>query len=79
MAEGEIIGAIVLLVLATILEFVSLWQIEIVSWNTDENFEFPFFAKIVNKWVARDFWYAVQIIGWILTIVAAAYLGKLLL
>jgi len=79
MAEWEIIVAIGLLVFATILEFVSLWQIEIVSWNTDESFEFPFFAKIMNKWIARDIWYAVQIMGWILTIVASAYLGKLFL
>ena len=74
-----IIYPITLLVLSTILEFVSLWQIEIISWNKDQYFEFPFFALTINKWVARDFWYAVNILGWILTAVSAAWLGKLIL
>jgi hypothetical protein len=52
------------LILSTILEFVSLWQVEIVAWNTDEEFEFPFYALRVNKYVARDFWYAINMISW---------------
>jgi hypothetical protein len=54
------------LITSTILEFVSLWQVEIVAWNADENFEFPFFAVVVNKYAARDFWYAVNMVGWAL-------------
>jgi len=61
--------------LSTALEFVSLWQIEIVAWNTDEEFEFPFFLIKVNKWVARDFWYAVNVLGWILMGVSAYFLA----
>jgi hypothetical protein len=57
--------------LSTMLEFVSLWQIEIVSWNQDEFFEFPFFLFICNKWVARDIWYAVQVIAWLLGMASA--------
>jgi len=74
-----IVYPIVLLLFSTVLEFVSLWQVEIVWWNTDENFEFPFFAKVVSKYWARDFWYAVNILGWFLTIISAAWLGKLIL
>ena len=59
------------LMLSTALEFVSLWQIEIVSWNQDEMFEFPFFMWICNKWVARDIWYAVQIAAWCLGMASA--------
>jgi hypothetical protein len=59
------------LIVSTILEFVSLWQIEIVAWNTDENFEFPFYALVVNKYVARDFWYAVNMVGWALMGISA--------
>jgi hypothetical protein len=63
------------LIFSTILEFVSLWQVEIVSWNTDENFEFPFFAIVVNKWWARDFFYAVNVVGWILMGISAYILA----
>jgi hypothetical protein len=63
------------LILSTALQFVSLWQVEIVSWNRDKNFEFPFFSLVVNKWWARDFWYAVNVMGWALMGVSAYLLA----
>lgn len=58
------------LMTSTMMVFVSLWQVEIVSWNQDEEFEFPFFILAINKWWARDFWYAVNVIGWVLGILS---------
>ncbi len=63
------------LIAAVSLLWVSLWQIEIVSWNRDEMFEFPFFLLKVNKWVARDFWYLVNVIGFILVAVSGYLLA----
>lgn len=63
------------LMVSTMLEFVSLWQVEIVSWNQDENFEFPFFALVINKWWARDFFYAINIFGWILAMISGYFLA----
>jgi hypothetical protein len=58
------------LMASTMMEFVSLWQIEIATGWADDTFEFPFFAFVVNKWWARDFFYAVNILGWIIGIVS---------
>jgi len=66
--------AIIGLMLSTALEFVSLWQIEIATgWDTDmTGFQFPFFlGGTVNRWWARDVWYTVNILAWIIGMVSA--------
>ena len=63
------------LIFSTILEFVSLWQVEIVSWNTDENFEFPFFAIVVNKWWGTRLFLHVNVVCWILMGISAYILA----
>jgi hypothetical protein len=60
------------LITSTVLEFVSLWQIEIATGWSDETFEFPFFSLAVNKWWARDFWYAINIVAWVLAIISGS-------
>jgi hypothetical protein len=54
------------IIISVVLIMAILWQVEIVSWNEDEFFEFPFFFLVVNKWAARDFWYAMTIPAWLL-------------
>jgi hypothetical protein len=63
------------LIAAVTMLWVSLWQIEIVSWNKDEYFEFPFFLLRVNKWTARDFWYLINVSGFILAAASGYFLA----
>lgn len=56
----------------------SLWQVEIVAWNQDEFFEFPFFLIVINKWWARDFWYAVNMASWIMAFISGCKLRPVL-
>jgi len=61
------------LVLSTALVFAGLWQIEIITgWDPDDVYDFPFYWGRLNKWVARDLWYAIIIVGWLLGIVSGA-------
>lgn len=64
------------LLLACSLLFASLWQIEIVDcWA--ETFDFPFFIiKNVNKYIARDFWYMVNMLAFFLAVYCSLYIGK---
>ena len=65
-------------VLSAVLIVASLWQIEICTgWvKDDQGFDFPFYLrKGVNRWLARDFWYAVNVTGWALAVVSAASMG----
>jgi len=63
------------LMASTMLEFVSLWQIEICTgWDTDATgFQPPFGLNLkINRWWARDFWYSINIAAWIIGMVSIA-------
>jgi len=58
----------------------SLYQLEIILIRVTQNistFEFPFFLLTTNLWVARDIWYLVMIIGWVLGAYSGFKLGEL--
>lgn len=58
------------LMVSTMLEFVSLWQIEILWW-CDETWEAPFFWVTLSRAAARDLWYAIQMFAWCLGMASA--------
>lgn len=59
-------------ILSTGLLVASLWQIEIATAFPGDYFDFPFYLWRVNKWWARDFWYLVNVIAWLLGIFSTA-------
>ena len=59
------------LMLSAILEFVSLWQLEILEWDNDNTWDAPFYLFKLQRYVARDLWYAVQVFAWCLGMVSA--------
>lgn len=65
------------LVLSMALLMASLWQIEICTgWAKDVGFDMPFYLIRKMNWaVARDLWYTVNILSWVLAAVSAYYLG----
>jgi hypothetical protein len=64
------------MVLSTGLLMASLWQIEIASALPGDFFDFPFYLWRVSKWWARDFWYAINVLSWILAVVSTASLVR---
>ncbi len=62
------------MVLSTGLLMASLWQIEIASALPGDYFDFPFYLWRVSKWWARDFWYTINILSWILAVLSTASL-----
>jgi len=71
---------VALLLLSGILLTVVGWQVEICTiWISEcrPTFEFPFFiGGSVNVYWARDFWYAVNGLSWLMTIYSGYQLGK---
>ena len=65
------------LVLSTGLLMASLWQIEIVVALPNDGFDFPFYLWNVNKWWARDFWYLINMVSWLLGVLSTASLVNL--
>jgi hypothetical protein len=71
--------AIVGLIFSGLLILASLYQLEIIAiWilRGREIFEFPFFLWTTSVWMARDIWYAVLVIGWILGMLSGFKLGE---
>ena len=76
----------VLIILAFVLTMAVLWQMEIISiWISSDiyHFEFPFYIEKylgyengINVWVARDFWYLIQLIAVMLGIAGGYLLGE---
>ncbi len=66
------------LVFATGLLVGSLWQIEIAVALPGDHFDFPFYLWSVDKWWARDFWYLVNVVSWLLAVASTAILVRLL-
>jgi len=64
------------IILSTGLLMASLWQIEIASAFPGDIFNFPFYLWRVNKWWARDFWYLVNVISWVLAVLSTASLVR---
>lgn len=64
------------IILSTGLLMASLWQIEIASAFSGDVFDFPFYLWRVNKWWARDFWYLVNVISWVLAVLSTASLVR---
>jgi hypothetical protein len=63
-------------ILSGLLIMASLWQIEIATgWVTD-TFNFPFFLWRVDKWLARDFWYAISLCAWALAALSGWYMRE---
>lgn len=60
------------IILSTGLLMASLWQIEIASAFPGEVFDFPFYLWRVNKWWARDFWYLINVVAWVLGVLSTA-------
>lgn len=70
-----IIGA----VLSGLLILASLYQLEIILiWISrgKQVFEFPLFLWSTSVWIARDIWYGVLILGWILGLWSGFKLGE---
>jgi hypothetical protein len=65
------------LILSTGMLMASLWQIEIVVTLPNDGFDFPFYIWTVCKWWARDFWYLVNMVAWLLGILSTASLVNL--
>ena len=65
------------IILSTGLLMASLWQIEIASAFSGDVFDFPFYLWRVNKWWARDFWYLVNVISWVLAVLSTASLVRM--
>jgi hypothetical protein len=64
------------IILSTGLLIASLWQLEIVSAFPGDVFDFPFYLWRVNKWWARDFWYLVNVVSWLLAVLSTAALVR---
>ena len=60
---------------ASALMTASLWQVEIATGWAQDQFTFPFFIWQVDRWWARDFWYAINILSWFLGVATAYLLG----
>lgn len=72
--------SIIGLMFSALLIIGSLYQLEIILIRVTQNrltFEFPFFLLTTNLWVARDIWYLVMIIGWVLGAYSGFKLGEL--
>lgn len=72
--------SIIGLMFSALLIIASLYQLEIILIRVTQNrltFEFPFFLWTTSLWVARDIWYLVMIIGWILGTYSGFKLGEL--
>ncbi len=65
------------IILSTGLLMASLWQIEIVSAFPGDVFDFPFYLWRVNKWWARDFWYLINVISWVLAVLSTASIVRM--
>ena len=68
------------LMFSALLIITSLYQLEIILIRVTQNrvtFEFPFFLWTTNLWIARDIWYLVMIIGWLLGTYSGFKLGEL--
>lgn len=71
--------SIIGLIFSALLVLASLYQLEIILIRVTQNritFEFPFFIWTTNLWVARDVWYLVLVIGWILGAYSGFRLGE---
>lgn len=64
------------IILSTGLLMASLWQIEIASAFPGDVFDFPFYLWRVSKWWARDFWYLVNVVSWVLAVLSTASLVR---
>jgi hypothetical protein len=64
------------IILSTGLLMASLWQIEVASAFPGDVFDFPFYLWSVNKWWARDFWYLVNVVSWVLAVLSTASLVR---
>jgi len=64
------------IILSTGLLLASLWQIEIASAFPGDVFDFPFYLWRVNKWWARDFWYMMNVVSWMLAVLSTAFLVR---
>ena len=64
------------IIISTGLLMASLWQIEAASAFSGDIFDFPFYLWRVNKWWARDFWYLVNVVFWVLAVLSTAPLVK---
>jgi hypothetical protein len=64
------------IILSTGLLMASLWQIEVASAFPGDVFDFPFYLWRVNKWWARDFWYLVNVVSWVLAVLSTASLVR---
>ncbi len=73
-------ASIIGLMFSALLIIASLYQLEIIRIRVTQNrttFEFPFFLWTTSLWVARDIWYLVMIIGWLLGTYSGFKLGEL--
>lgn len=67
------------LIFSALLILASLYQLEIILIRVTQDrvtFEFPFFLWTTNLWVARDVWYLVMILGWVLGAYSGFRLGE---
>jgi len=72
--------SIIGLMFSALLIITSLYQLEIILIRVTQNrvtFEFPFFLWTTNLWIARDIWYLVMIVGWLLGTYSGFKLGEL--
>ena len=72
--------SIIGLIFSALLIITSLYQLEIILIRVTQNrttFEFPFFLWTTNLWIARDIWYLILIIGWLLGTYSGFKLGEL--
>jgi formate-dependent nitrite reductase membrane component NrfD len=72
--------SIIGLMFSALLIITSLYQLEIILIRVTQNritFEFPFFLWTTNLWIARDIWYLILIIGWLLGTYSGFKLGEL--
>ena len=71
--------SIIGLIFSALLVLASLYQLEIILIRVTQNrvtFEFPFFIWTTSLWVARDVWYLVLVIGWIMGAYSGFRLGE---
>jgi formate-dependent nitrite reductase membrane component NrfD len=71
--------SIVGLLFSALLVLAALYQFEIILiWVTQDRitFEFPFFLWKTNIWWARDVWYLVLVVGWVLGAYSGFRLGE---
>lgn len=72
-------SSILVLIFSALLILASLYQLEIILIRVTQDrftFEFPFFLWTTNLWVARDVWYLILVIGWILGAYSGFKLGE---